>query len=118
LIDRRRIVVQDEVEAAAPVDVAWSMHTPAAVEVQGRRATLALGDSRLHVQILSPEGTWFQVEDVKVDPPQRPIEGIRRLTAVLPKQINELRLVILFEEQPAGDGNQPTIHALAEWPKQ
>jgi hypothetical protein len=118
LIDRRRIVVQDEVEAAAPVDVAWSMHTPAAVEVQGRRATLALGDSRLHVQILSPEGTWFQVEDVKVDPPQRPIEGIRRLTAVLPKQINELRLVILFEEQPAGDGKQPTIRALAEWPKQ
>jgi hypothetical protein len=40
------------------------------------------------------------------------------LTAVLPKQINELRLVILFEEQPAGDGKQPTIRALAEWPKQ
>lgn len=116
LIERRRIVVQDEIETAAPIDAAWNMHTPAAVEVQGSRATLTLGDRRLDVRILSPEGIRFEVDDVMVEPPQRPIEGVRRLTAVLPKQLTRLRLVILVEPEPTHEDNLPPIHALSEWP--
>jgi hypothetical protein len=118
MIDRRRIVVQDEVEAGEPVDAAWNVHTPAAVAVQGNRATLTLGDDRLEVRILSPEDVRFEVDEVKVESPQRPVEGVRRLTAVLPKHLTRLRLVVLFEEPPADDANLPPIRALNEWPIQ
>jgi hypothetical protein len=118
MIDRRRIVVQDEVEAGEPVDAAWNVHTPAAVAVQGNRATLTLGDDRLEVRILSPEDVRFEVDEVKVESPQRPVEGVRRLTAVLPKHLTRLRLVVLFEEPPADDANLPLIRALNEWPIQ
>src|SRR5262249_59391914 len=71
LIDRRKVVVQDEVEAAStPVDLVWNFHTRARVALDGASAHLALGSSRLEARIRSPEHGRFEVVSASPPPPQ------------------------------------------------
>lgn len=116
LLNRRRVIVQDEVESAGPIDALWHMHTTAAVELDGNRATLTLGESRLALRILAPEQLRFEVNEVTAEPPQRPIEGVRRLTARLPKQTGQSTLVILMELETNPKEDPPPIQALRRWP--
>ena len=44
--NRTRVLIQDEVETSRAVELAWTMHTQAAVEVQGDRALLTPGRRR------------------------------------------------------------------------
>lgn len=81
LLDRRHVLVQDEVESAAPARVAWGMHTSAEVSLAGRTATLALDGKQMFVHLLEPAEARWDVREVKLEPPQRPLKGIRKLTA-------------------------------------
>ncbi|HOW19321.1 MAG TPA: heparinase II/III family protein, partial [Phycisphaerae bacterium] len=49
MLDRKRVLIQDEIEAAAPLNVEWTMHTTAQVRINGDVALLSVRGKMLCV---------------------------------------------------------------------
>lgn len=116
LLDRRYVLVQDEVDTAAPADIAWSLHTQAKVDLDGPTATLTLDDDRLQARILEPSGATFEVAAAEIAPPQKDNKGIRKLMVRLPKRTGATRIAVALV--PYRDPPPPVDHAvrpLREW---
>jgi hypothetical protein len=93
--NRARVLIQDEIEASKPVELTWTMHTQADVELQGDRALLSQGGAVLEVRLMGPAGATFSVEDVEILPPQQPVSDLRRLLIRLP-EVTSVQLAVLF----------------------
>jgi hypothetical protein len=60
LLDRARVLVQDDIEAPEPeTTLTWQMLTGAQIRLEGRRATLTQNGRTLRVDILTPESARF-----------------------------------------------------------
>lgn len=94
LVHRSHVVVQDEIEAAQPVEVQWGMVTDAEIELKGAQAELRKAGWKLSVRILRPAEAAFDVVSTTPPPPQNPNRGTRKLVARLPARVSALRLVI------------------------
>jgi hypothetical protein len=125
LLDRKNIVVQDEIQADKPIELWWFMHTPASVRIEddGRTATLQLAGAQLRAEILSPASAKFQIMDAQPLPgsphPERQAknERIRKLAIHL-TGISDTRLVVRLVPKPSeGEetGQAPKLSALSEW---
>jgi hypothetical protein len=124
MLDRRAVLVQDEVEAGQPVSLWWFMHTPAAVTLNddGRSAVLEQKGVKLAARIVAPAEARFEVRPAEPLPSspnpkeQRRNNGIRKLTIQLP-QVTSLRLAVVFT--PLGtpdDGRKtPEVKPLTAW---
>ena len=115
LLDRRHVLVRDEIQALEPVAVAWQLHTHADVELAGNRATLKQGDRRMYARILSPADARLSVTEINTDPPQRPLSNVRRITAAVPDPVRRLELVVLLST----DENIEAVKSLGRlkaWP--
>ena len=86
LVDGRAVLVQDEVELEPASDVAWTIHTRAAIEAKGSEALLRLGNAHLVARILAPSGARFEVASATPPKPQAQNQGVRRLMIRLAKQ--------------------------------
>jgi hypothetical protein len=93
--ERRRILLQDEVETKDPVKIVWAMHTRAQIALDGSTAVLSQGGQTLEAQILSPKDARFESQEVDLPPPQYSTKGIRKLLVVLPST-TRTQLTILF----------------------
>ena len=125
LLERGRLLVQDEVEAERPADVWWFLHTKSDVQLaaDSASATLSDRDKRLRVTVLSPSNARLTVRDAAPLPTspqlerQNPNSGVRKLAIHLPSATG-IRLAVLLEpyegKEPARD-KQPAIKALAQW---
>lgn len=116
LLDRRLVLVQDEVQAEQPIEIVWNLHTNAhvAVDSAGRSATLTQKDATLRATILEPAGAKFNAEPVDLKPPQRPTKGVTNLMVRLPEKTNETRIVVLLS--PGGENESaPAIQPLDQW---
>lgn len=125
LLDRQRVLVQDEFASDQPADVWWFMHTEAKVELNqaGTTATLQRNGKRLLAQVLSPPGAKFTV--MKAEPlPTSPLppkqannDRFRKLAIHLP-DTKDLRLAVIFTPLAIA-GGQPgppgKIQPLADW---
>jgi hypothetical protein len=61
MIDRSRVLVQDELEGVADgTRLTWQMLTPAQVALEGRSAVLTQGGRTMRVDLLSPESARFR----------------------------------------------------------
>ncbi len=120
LIDRRQVLVQDEIEADAPVDLEWVLHTEADVAIDGRSATLTRDGQRMHVQIAAAADAELKSTPVRIEPPQRPLKGARRLMLRLRTAPPMTRIAVLFT--PVERGKEPPhgpmgeVVPLASWP--
>lgn len=115
LTGRRQVLVEDEVEAAGPVDPAWAMHTNAAIRIDGRSATLRQGKAELRATLLSPADASFSAAEVNLQPPQHPTPDTRKLLVRLANKTRSARIVVVFT--PASEpvpGNQLVV-PLKEW---
>ena len=67
LLDRDKVLVQDEIQADKPVELCWFMHTPASVKIEdnGHTANLQLAGALLRAEILSPAEAKFQIMDAQ-----------------------------------------------------
>jgi hypothetical protein len=67
LMNRERVLVQDEIECDKPAEVWWFTHTGAEVSIEngGRRARLAQGGKYLDVEILSPASAAFEILEAR-----------------------------------------------------
>lgn len=125
LLDRERVLLQDEIQAERPAEVWWFLHTRSAVRIadDGMSATLTEGDARLRVTVLSPANARLSVRDAVPLPssPQPPKqnrnEGVRKLAIEL-QSVTDARLAVLLEPyektNPPG-GQRPAIKPLAQW---
>ncbi|MCX6925073.1 MAG: heparinase II/III family protein [Verrucomicrobia bacterium] len=125
LLDRDKVLVQDEIQAGKPIELWWFMHTPVNVQIEtnGRTADLQQGGAQLRAEILSPPDAKFQLMDAQPLPTsphpdgQAKNERVRKLAIHL-AGISEARLVVLFVPKPLkaeGAGQAPELSSLAEW---
>ena len=138
LVDRKTVLVQDEIETARPSDVWWFMTAPTASA--GRRAAeatgmnieldrdssaamLSKGTVRLWVHIVAPLSAKFELLDATPLPTspnpgeQNANAGVRKLAVHLPG-VTSLSLTV--EMVPLKDGESPPAQAaqvkpLAQW---
>lgn len=122
LLDRSRVLVQDEAEGLAPgTPLTWRMLTAARVELDGRRAVLAQNGRTLRVEILAPAHARFATRPAR--PPtarEEQNEGITELLAEVPPAAGgpaDVRVAVLltptgerWPERPA-----PALTPLEDW---
>ncbi|MEO8495192.1 MAG: hypothetical protein ABI614_08980 [Planctomycetota bacterium] len=114
IIDRRHVLVQDEINAEQPVDVAWHMHTKSTVKIDGSRATFTQDDRTLYLRVLSPANARLYVAEAETQPPQLPLKNVRRLTVTLPEPATPLQLVIVLSTDADAEASSPS--ELTAWP--
>ena len=125
LLDRDKLLVQDEIQADKPLEFWWFMHTPASVRIgdDGRTATLDQAGAQLRAELLSPAGAKFQLMDAQPLPtsphPERQAknEHVRKLAIHL-TGISDSRLAVLLVPKPPKDEGTvqaPKLSALSEW---
>ncbi|MCS7464144.1 heparinase II/III family protein [Paenibacillus doosanensis] len=128
--DRKRLIVEDEIENKAPSTVWWFMHTKASVQIaeDGRSALLSQNGKRLSVRMVfppgdEPAGAVFQVMDAKPLPEsdnpkgQTPNNGIRKLAVKL-DGVTAMRMAVELTPLAAGESvpAEPGRYVpLAEW---
>jgi hypothetical protein len=117
LLDRRHVLVQDEIEAAAPLEIVWTMHTPAEISLDGPRATLRLRDRHLVARILEPAGAHFAVLPASPPPPQAQNQGIVKLVVRLPGRVPGAHIAVVLSPSRDGttSGPTPAVIPLAAW---
>jgi hypothetical protein len=124
LLERRCVLVQDEVEAKQPAELWWFMHTAATVVLgdDGRMATLEQGGAKLRATLVAPADARFEVRSAEPLPssphPERQAKNdqVRKLAVHLEK-VQSVRLAVLLEplDGKAGKGPGVKIRPLAEW---
>jgi hypothetical protein len=126
LENNRRVVVQDEIEVEAPLDLWWFMHTPAEIvlEDEGRVARLRQGEETFEARILAPAGAKFTVLPAAPLPTspqpekQNPNANIRKLALHLPAT---QRVTIVVSLTPIERSEKPSVieatafTPLSEW---
>jgi hypothetical protein len=124
LLERERLLVQDEVTADRPADAWWSMHTAAEIQISDdkRSAVLKQGGAIVRAELLSPAQATFELRPAAPLPgspnPERqnPNKGIRKLTVHV-AEARQLRLAVLLAPQREGQSPMatPAVQALADW---
>ncbi|WP_439551233.1 heparinase II/III domain-containing protein [Falsiroseomonas sp.] len=114
LLDRRVMVVADEVTGSAGRRLRWQMHTRATVELAGGAAVLRQGAAVLHARILEPAGATFTLDSAARPPPENPNTGVQRLAV---EATGAPRIVVAFApgEPMAEDRLAAVRRPLAEW---
>lgn len=119
LLDKKRVLVQDELTAEKPVSVLWNLMTPAqiALDPQNKRmATLEQEGVKMSVRLLEPAGASFEVGTAAVPEPQNPNKGAQKLLVRLPQKTTKTRIIVLFLPASSGTADyKPDIKPLALW---
>lgn len=120
MLDRRAVLVQDEVTAAKPADLWWFMHTEAkiAIAADGRSAVLERETAKLHVRILAPAKARFEVRPAaplptSPDPERQARNDKARKLTIHMAGVTDLRLAVLFA--PGDDEPVPVLQPLEQW---
>jgi hypothetical protein len=125
ILDRRQVLIQDELESEPPAEVWWFMHTPAEIEIatDGRSATLTRDRQRLVARVLAPADarlTSREAEPLPSSPhPEKQArnDGVRKLAIHLPGT-KSARLVVLLTPLRGGEAPAeppPRLSALDSW---
>jgi len=75
--------IQDDIEAAQPVEPLWGFITEASVDVDGRKATLRKDGRTVIATLKSPADAKFEVVSSEMEKPQKQNAGTRRLVVRL-----------------------------------
>lgn len=123
LLDRKRVLVQDEIQAKLPAEVWWFLHTSAKINADGATAVLQRGDARVWVRILTPADARFQVMEAQPLPssPHPEKQGNNKRVRKLAIQLNRVshaRLAVLLVPLPKGEAppkELPAVSGLKSW---
>lgn len=115
LLDRRDVLLVDEIQLKEPGEVVWQAHTAAQVEVDGQHAVLSQDGKQFYATVLGPAEARFEVHSAEQPKPEAENQGISRLEVHWPGKLTETRLSLLFS--PAKDAPAPEVQPLDEWLK-
>lgn len=117
LLDRKQVLVQDELNIKSPAALRWNFMTEAGIELDGAAATLTHGDVKLTARILSPADARFEVLPAAAPAQERQQPQVRNLSISLPATAGKVRIAVVLT--PGGDGSDPpAIQPLDKWSKQ
>jgi hypothetical protein len=113
----RRILIQDEVEAAAPVEVLWGIVTQANLSVRKDTVVLEQKGKRLYGRVLAPAGAVFDTVSCSAPPPEAQQPEAKKLVVRLPEKAAIVHLAVVFSpDAPAKAGPVAALKPLAQWP--
>lgn len=104
LLPDQAVLVDDRIGAAEGRPATWTVHSRAAITVDGPKALLVQEGRQLRAEILTP-GAVFAVEPATQAAPEDTNAGILRLTATLPATDKARRIAVLFH----ADGTTPSV---------
>jgi hypothetical protein len=115
LIDKRRVLVQDEIAPARAVDLTWNFHTFAAVDIapDGRSATLSQDGETVRAKILEPAAARFSTASTEAPPPQEPNPGLTNLVISMCMRSEPMTLAVVFSAE--GDQATTRVRQLDDW---
>ena len=114
LLARRQVLVQDELEAAEPVEIIWNFHTRANIELHNSRAMLRQGSAVMEARILAPEEARFDIVSANPPPPQTQQPDVRNLVIRLQHVNASVRIAVVLT--PGGGSTEaPRIDPLDTW---
>jgi hypothetical protein len=115
ILDGKRVLLQDEIDPARPVDVTWHFHTRASVHVgsNGKTATLSMGVDSIVARILTPSDYTFEATPVNVKPPQSSDLGVTDLIIRQVQATKRETLVVLFADPK--DDSRVALTPLSTW---
>jgi hypothetical protein len=116
LLDRRSVLVQDEITMKDPAPLAWSMHTQAKIDAKGDIATLTLGGAHLQARILEPAGARFEAASAEMAPPQDQNKDVRKLLIHIPAKAGSTRIAVLLTPyRETLTESAPSLKPLEQW---
>jgi hypothetical protein len=121
LLQRRDVLIEDQLHFASPSAVRWFMHTRADVVLSkdGHSAELTQNGKHFYVTVLAPETARFTISDARPLPTspdphgQDKNAGVRKLVIEVPPVEQERIAVLLSPDPPSGAG--PKVVPLAAW---
>jgi hypothetical protein len=117
LLDRRMVLVEDELQSVMGSRVVWQVHTKAEIELHGDRALLSQQGEKLTARILFPADAKFTVQPANPPPPERQNPDVRKLVIELAPRRGLVRLAVLFVPGEGGEEAAPLVTPLAKWTK-
>jgi hypothetical protein len=115
LINRRDVLVEDEIENKTPGNSWWFMHTAATIHANGAEAELEQNGKKLFARILSPKAAKFETMSAEPLPtsPHPPKQatngGVTKLAVHLP-DVARVRLAILLSPEPNQRAEVQPLH--------
>src|SRR5262249_53005856 len=95
--------------------IVWSMHTPAAINLDGASATLTQGTETVQAQIVAPAGARFEAASATPSTPdENQNAGIHKLLARLPAKTTQARIAVVIDTK-TGSPPPLTVAPLEEW---
>jgi hypothetical protein len=113
LLNRRDVLVQDEIHLERPQRVNWSMHTRAKVTVSGRTATLQQNGQTLTARLLYPPGVSFEATPAPNPPKQSYTEGVTVLSINF--RVDEPTHIAVLFSPGAGEADIPKLNPVSTW---
>ena len=113
LLDRKHVLVQDELEGITGKELWWQMHTRAKIELKGNQALLTQDKQQLWARILEPAEAVFSIESAAAPPPQNPNTGVQKLVVKLPSK-SPMRLAVLLSPDRLPE-KLPAVEPLSKW---
>jgi hypothetical protein len=117
LLDRRRVLVEDELVGTTGAQVVWQVHTKATVALHGNWAILSQKGEKLTARILEPPDAKFSIESASPPPPEEQNSNVRKLAIELAPRHGTMRLAVLFTPGAGPEEAVPQVTPLAKWTK-
>ena len=118
LIDRRQILIQDEVVLPENSEIIWGMVTSADIELQGNKAILSIENKRMQLEILSEEESQFEIISATPPEPQAQNEGYKKLAFRVNSTLGMNRFAVLLTPYVDGEelkSSEIEIKDLGNW---
>lgn len=123
LLDRKQLLIRDEIDAEGAVEFWWFMHTPAQIELgaDGRSADLEQDGVRVRALLMEPSGARFEIRPagpLATSPApegQNKNEGVKKLAVHSVGASNVRCMVLLSPVSEREKIKAPSLGALADW---
>ncbi len=112
LLDRSRVLIEDEVQMNSPTDLVWNFHTRARINLGDSRATLSLEGKQIEAIIVSPDGAHFDVFPADPPPPQAQQPDVHNLEIRLAAS-TATRIAVVFQQ--SGESKTTQLEPLDKW---
>ena len=114
LLNRRDVLVQDDLSSSQSLDVVWNMFTPTDIQLGGAKATLNIRGEKMYARILSPADAVFQIGSADAPPPETQQPNIHSLQIHLKTAASSpQRIAVLLT--PQEDLQAPELQPLDAW---
>ena len=123
LIDRKHVLIVDELTTRGSLPVTWQMHTRAKVTLDGPAAELTQQDDpasparQVFLQVLPPLSAGFELQSTDVPAPQAPNTGISKLAIRIADASSPARIAVYASPNRGAPRSLPMPLAgpLSDW---